>query len=87
MTVRVLIFGAAVAMMGSAAYVLVLALRAKHPQEDWSVLAVHVALRAGGGFAALWLAFGGGAIAGWTLAVLLLAQVAWREVARRQHPA
>jgi branched-subunit amino acid ABC-type transport system permease component len=85
--VRALVFLLSAVLAGSAGYILVLTLRAKHPYEDWPVVATHVVLRGAAGLAALWLALGGGSPAGWTLVGLLVAQPIWAEVMRRRRAA
>jgi hypothetical protein len=75
------------ALLGNAAFMVVLALRARHPQEEWAVVWTHVAFRAGAGLSALWLVLGGGSVAGWLLAGLLVGQFVWAEVLRRRRPA
>jgi hypothetical protein len=72
-------------MLGLAAQVVVLALRTGHDDEDWAVLAGYVVLRAGSGVAAIWLALGGGATAGWCLVAFVVAYPIWQTVMRRRR--
>jgi len=84
MVIRTLFVLAGVAMLGSVVYVVCVALRAKHVDEDWSLLTVYALFRAGTGAAAIWVGLGGGAPAFWTFAALLVGYVAWREITRRR---
>jgi hypothetical protein len=79
----VFVFGAG--LLGLAAFVLVGALRTRHPNEDWNVVIGYVVLRVGAGVSAIWLAFGGGQVAGFTLGAFLLASSVWGTVMRRRR--
>jgi hypothetical protein len=72
-------------MLAIATTMLLLALRAKHPAEDWSFVVGYSVIRAGSGVAAIWLALGGGATAGWILVAFIVAYPVWMNLMRRRR--
>ena len=82
--VRLLILGVAGALLASAVYALVPALRADPPGDDFNLVSLHAVLRAAAGAAALWAAAGGGVVAGWAFVAMLVAHTASAELARRR---
>jgi hypothetical protein len=83
--VRAVVFVFGAGLLGLAAFVLVGALRARHPNEDWSVVIGYVVLRVGAGVSAIWLAFGGGQVAAYALGAFLLSVPVWGTVMRRRR--
>jgi hypothetical protein len=75
------LFGAT--LLAFAAFMLNLALRTGHADEDWTFIIGFVVLRAAAGLAAIGLALGGGALAGWAFTGFLLSTVVWGPLLRK----
>ena len=82
---RGVVFAFGALMLGMAGLMLSLALRARRADEDWSVVAGYVVLRVGAGASAIWLALGGGAIAGWLLVAFVIGLPVWASLMRRRR--
>jgi len=70
-------------MLAFAAHACLLAVRRRN-METTRALWVYAFLRLSIGCAAVWLGLGGGAAAGWTLAILILVHFGWRAWLQRQ---
>jgi hypothetical protein len=83
--VRGFVVAFGVGMLGIAAAMLIGAIRAGYPDEDWAVVGGYVLLRGGSGVCAIWLGLGGGSSAGWSLVALVIAYPLWMTVMRRRR--
>jgi len=79
------LFAFGLVMVGVAAWVLSLTIRARNADEDWAIVVGYVFLRAGSGLAAIWLALGGGSTAAWTLVAFVAVYPIWMTVMRRRR--
>ena len=82
---RAVVSGFGLVMLGAAGVVLQSVLRAKSPDEDWTIVVGYVVLRAGAGVSAIWLALGGGAAAGWTMVACVAVYPVWMQIMRRRR--
>jgi hypothetical protein len=81
--VFVLAFG--LAMLGFGGHALLVGVRRWETGER-TVLLTYAGFRLATGGAALWLALGGGGIAGWTMAFFIVAHLAWSFILSRRAP-